>query len=921
MESSKSVRERFVWLAVTGLAFSWSSLAVGQNLSPVADAGLPRYAATDPLQLDGSGSYDPDESGPLSYTWTQVSGPPVAITNGDTATPTISGSTQPGARGGVVMGPFVQTDEIQMCEFELVVSDGELTSSPGVVQAIIVPDYGAAALRLENPPFDSTKPTVVYFGGGDCVVGGAGQTWANWYDLANVISLASGYAPDTIAYESWGTYYRCGDVLIVYLSSVAPEYTQLIQTMGWSTGGQPALDAAIRLNRVYKDPRYAVNHVTELDAPCRWMFQGMAVYNAANELFLSSAVDGESCWLDHYWGDDYRMGGDLPQYFLGVYLDGYNHSAARDWYRNSLGIDLANAYNQGIVAGAYWSVIGPGKNLQLTPQATGHNFHWTRDGGMTFADETMYPGRLPEPVTLIAWANMSGLDDGFDGAALSCLESKNAAGYQLLLGSDPHRVAQYSIVSDTPIPPMDTISNFPEGHTWWTVRVRDAYGSTIYADPVRLELDSLPPLLIENVQTGKRYGLIGHAILDASPGDEIVLDPATYSESIDFRGKPLTITSLNPNDPEIVAATVVEGPEGGPAAVFSTRENSGCVLAGLTLTGGTVGVFCRDAAPTLRNCNVEGSEGVAIDYWHGYDPTITDCHTVGSVSVRPFVENMTVAKRYASVQGAIDEALEGHELVLSEGVCFEDIRLKGKNLLLRSTDPADTSVVASTIISGTDRAVTFADHEDVNCVVSGLTIADANEGIYCVEASPTIVNCVAVGNAIAGISLQGGGNPRISNCLIADNLGAGIKAVPSTEGRQTFYNYPVIINCTITRNAQHGVSSDKSTIANSIIYFNSGQIASASATVIYSNVQGGFPGEGNVDLDPLFADPENGDYRLKSRAGRWDPISESWITDGVTSPCIDAGDPSASVGDEPEPNGGRINMGAYGGMGQASKSQ
>jgi len=675
------------------------------------------------------------------------------------------------------------------------------------------------------------------------------------------------------------------------------------------------------LNRVYQDPRYAVNHVTELDAPCRWMFQGMEVYNAANELFLTSAVDGEPCWLDHYWGDDYPMSGDLPQYFLGVWLDGYNHSAARNWYWDSLGTDLANAFNHGIVAGAYWSVMGPGKNLQLTRQDAGHNFHWTRAGGMTFADETMYPGRLPEPVTLIAWANMSGLDDGIDGAVLSCLESENAVGYQLLIGSDPHRVAHYDVVSDTSIPPMDIVRDLPSGQTWWTVRVRDEHGSTIYADPVPFELDSLAPLSIENGQTGKRYGLIGHAILDASPGDEIVLDPGTYHESIDFWGKPLTITSLNPNDPKIVAATVVEGSEGVPAVVFSTRENSGCVLAGLTLAGGTVGAFCRDAAPTLRNCNVEGSEGLAVEYWYGFDPTIIDCNMVGSMSVRPFVENMTVTKRYASVQDAIDDALEGHELVLSQGVYFEDIRLNGKSLLLRSTDPADTSVVAATIISGTDRAVTFADHEDMNCVVSGLTIADANDGIYCTEASPTIANCMVVGNAIAGISLWGGSNPGISNCLIIDNLGVGIKAVPGAGGRQTSYNYPVIINCTIARNAQHGVLSDNSTITNSIIYSNGGQIASDSATVTYSNVQGGFPGEGNVDLDPLFADPENGDYHLKSRAGRWNPVGESWVTDEVTSPCIDAGDPSASVGDEPDPNGGRINMGAYGGIGEASKSQ
>jgi hypothetical protein len=78
--------------------------------APVADAGSSRYAAEDPVQLDGAGSYDPDDSGTLSYAWRQVSGPSAVVSDGNTATPTISG--------------FVQTSQIQECEFELVVSDG-----------------------------------------------------------------------------------------------------------------------------------------------------------------------------------------------------------------------------------------------------------------------------------------------------------------------------------------------------------------------------------------------------------------------------------------------------------------------------------------------------------------------------------------------------------------------------------------------------------------------------------------------------------------------------------------------------------------------------------------------------------------------------------------------------------------------------
>ena len=42
----------------------------------------------------------------------------------------------------------------------------------------------------------------------------------------------------------------------------------------------------------------------------------------------------------------------------------------------------------------------------------------------------------------------------------------------------------YDIISDTPGPPNEVIASFPYEQTWWTVRVYDEFGSTIYADPI-----------------------------------------------------------------------------------------------------------------------------------------------------------------------------------------------------------------------------------------------------------------------------------------------------------------------------------------------------------------------------------------------------------------------------------------------------
>jgi hypothetical protein len=73
--------------------------------------------------------------------------------------------------------------------------------------------------------------------------------------------------------------------------------------------------------------------------------------------------------------------------------------------------------------------------------------------------------------------------------------------------------------------------------------------------------------------------------------------------------------------------------------------------------------------------------------------------------------------------------------------------------------------------------------------------------------------------------------------------------------------------------------------------------------------------------DPLFVDPVNDDYHLKSERGRYWPEHDVWVLDKQTSPCVDAGDPLSDYSAEPSPNGQRINLGAYGGTPFASMSE
>jgi hypothetical protein len=209
-------------------------------------------------------------------------------------------------------------------------------------------------------------------------------------------------------------------------------------------------------------------------------------------------------------------------------------------------------------------------------------------------------------------------------------------------------------------------------------------------------------------------------------------------------------------------------------------------------------------------------------------------------------------------------------------------------------------------------------------VITGGDGYDAS-AIFCRSSSPLISNCVIAGNRSRGVHsgavLCEYSNPVLVNCTITENVagdeGAAICGIKSC---------PVLVNSIVWDNVPRQMTFD----------------AKSLPVVSYMDVQGGWPGTGNLDVDPLFglpgywADPSNlsqpvdprvgtavwvpGDFHLMSKVGRWDFAHGIWVQDLVTSPCIDAGDPASPVGQEPQPNGNRVNLGAYGGTSQASLS-
>ena len=318
------------------------------------------------------------------------------------------------------------------------------------------------------------------------------------------------------------------------------------------------------------------------------------------------------------------------------------------------------------------------------------------------------------------------------------------------------------------------------------------------------------------------------------------------------------------------------------------------------------------------------------------DPTISDPNEDGSAE-HPF----------DAIQEAIDYAVDGETVIVLAGTYTgdgnRDLDFKGKAITVRSTNPNVPKVMATTVIdcNGTvanpHRGFEFHSGETSLSVLAGLTITNGNAeyggGIYCRdESSPTITNCMFIGNSAiytmgrgqrgdgGGISCQNS-NPTLANCTFSDNSANNYGGGIYNEDRSN----PTLTNCTFSGNSASlggGMYNDNSspTVTNCIIWGNTGGQIAGSATVSYSDLEGGWQGEGNIDVDPYFADPNNGDYHLKSQAGRWDANERRWTKDDVTSPCIDAGDMSSPIGLEPFPSGGIVNMGAYGGTTEASKS-
>ncbi len=175
------------------------------------------------------------------------------------------------------------------------------------------------------------------------------------------------------------------------------------------------------------------------------------------------------------------------------------------------------------------------------------------------------------------------------------------------------------------------------------------------------------------------------------------------------------------------------------------------------------------------------------------------------------------------------------------------------------------------------------------------------------------------GYSNAAIVISQFDNTRIENNVIDNGGHAGIKFWKYSSKYQMSGTFTAIIRNNIILN------HDDHTAAGIWVQddtANKYKIVSEN-NCFYNNRGGSYAGPGitssnDIQTDPLFADPSKNDYHLKSTSGRWD--ESRWVLDDETSPLIDIGHSTSDYLNEPESNGGRINIGRYGNTDEASRS-
>jgi outer membrane protein assembly factor BamB len=199
-------------------------------------------------------------------------------------------------------------------------------------------------------------------------------------------------------------------------------------------------------------------------------------------------------------------------------------------------------------------------------------------------------------------------------------------------------------------------------------------------------------------------------------------------------------------------------------------------------------------------------------------------------------------------------------------------------------------------------------------VPPGVTVQGAGAGATIIDgaglAAGLVVSGVAnrvddltVRDAHVGISVQGG-DVKVAHVVVADADQAGIDVAAGA--------YAKVENATLVNNGVAVRAAGAIDLQNSIVAGNAAAFSVGGDSAVTSRFNDYFAngdkvevvGRGEDDLsEPVTFFDGASDFRLRGAQG-----------------TTDRGDPTTDVGDEPTPNGGRVNLGAFGGTKDAESS-
>lgn len=328
---------------------------------------------------------------------------------------------------------------------------------------------------------------------------------------------------------------------------------------------------------------------------------------------------------------------------------------------------------------------------------------------------------------------------------------------------------------------------------------------------------------------------------------------------------------------------------------------------------------------------------------HEYQPPIRDWtlrHYAGATfyvddDTCPDPGSGTEADPYCAIQEGIDAGVSGDLVLVAAGTYVENLRIHYKGITLQSEAGPDLTIIEGAF--GT--ILSFEGTATGGALVDGFTLRygfSAGDGgaIFCnSHADPTIMNCTITNNFASnggGLRCEINSSPKIIDCIFSENsatvLGGAISCYEDSHAKVTnciindnYAPYGGGISCTIYSKAKitHSTISSNNAaiwgggvtsyfyanimITDSIIWNNSAPLGPdiyqgnwSYPEVAYSDIQGGWPGEGNIDENPLFLGAA--DYHL----------SEG-------SPCIDTGtdaEVDTDLDGDPRPSLTGFDMGA-----------